>query len=56
MLNKLIDGLLRVSTNSGFEAYCTGLHRDGLSGVPTVDEARREYRASILARDVMPLI
>ncbi len=53
MVNKFITSLLSMSTNSDLEAYCIGLQREGLSGSPTAEEAKREYRKLILSRDVL---
>ena len=46
MLHRLIDSLRHVAHPSGFETYLWKLQRDGRSGYPSVEEARKDYVAS----------
>jgi hypothetical protein len=39
---------------SNFEMFISNLVRNNASGGPTADEARRDYRAAILAGTVLP--
>lgn len=45
MLHRFIDTIRNIGSRSGFELYLANLVRDNHQGGPTVDEARREYRA-----------
>ena len=43
MLHRLIDAVLHTNLTSDFDRYVAGLNR-GTAGVPTLDEAKRDYR------------
>ena len=45
MLHRFFDAIRNMGSASEFETYCMSLQGSGLSGVPTVDEAREDYRA-----------
>ena len=50
MIHKLVDAIRDMGDASQFETYCWDLQREGLAGVPTADEARKDYSASLLSR------
>ena len=45
MLLRLLRSIGRLHGASGFDAYIKGLQRRGLTGGPTADEAKTDYRA-----------
>lgn len=44
MLHKFVDSLRHLHYASGFELYLSNLQRSGQAGIPTVDEARKDYQ------------
>ena len=44
MINRVIEAVRRAGHGSGFDAYFSTIYSKGLSGAPTHDEARRDYR------------
>ena len=53
MIHRLVNVIREMGDASQFETYCWNLQREGLAGVPTVDEARKDYNASLLSRTRM---
>ena len=47
MLSKFISTVSRVGRGSDFDIYVKNLNRNGISGGPTADEAKRDYRNAI---------
>ncbi|MCH7744650.1 MAG: hypothetical protein IIC84_01080 [Chloroflexi bacterium] len=45
MLNKFINSLRHLNDPSGFELYLNNIQRSGRIGVPSMNEARRDYSA-----------
>jgi hypothetical protein len=45
MLNKFLGSLKILGADNTFQGYLNGLHRRGNVGIPTVDEAKKDYRA-----------
>ena len=45
MLQRFFDTIRGIGDGSDFETYYMRLQRDGLQGVPTADEAKKDYRA-----------
>ena len=45
MLHRLFHTILEIGGGSDFEAYLMGLQSSGRAGIPTVEEARKEYAA-----------
>ena len=54
MLNRVITTLKEIHHHSDFERYLENVQRTHRTGVPTVQEARRDYQA-IAKRDFLPL-
>jgi hypothetical protein len=44
MLHKFVDAIRHLHYVNGFELYLSSLQRSGQSGIPTMDEARRDYQ------------
>jgi len=51
MFSKVIKAI-RPSGRSNFDIYLTNLSKSGNLGVPTADEARRDYSAAVKARGI----
>jgi len=48
MLHKFIDSIRHINRHtSGFDAYLANIQRSGLSDVPTLSEAKKDYRNAI---------
>lgn len=47
MLHRLVDMALGIGITSGFKGYLAAVQRGGKAGVPTVDEARKDYQATV---------
>ncbi len=47
MLHRLFDMTLAIGTTSGFKGYLAAVQRSGIVGAPTVDEARKDYQATV---------
>ena len=45
MLHKFIDTFRHLNDPSGFGLYLNNIQRGGRSGGPTVDEAKKDYKA-----------
>ncbi|MCH7786842.1 MAG: hypothetical protein IIB15_03150 [Chloroflexi bacterium] len=45
MLHKFINTLRHLNDPSGFELYLNNIQRGGRSGVPSLEEAKRDYKA-----------
>lgn len=45
MLHKFINTIRHLNDPSGFGLYLNNIQRRGQSGVPTLDEARKDYSA-----------
>ena len=45
MLHGIFGGFRSMGHSSEFEAYQMSLHESGLAGVPSVDQARSDYKA-----------
>ena len=43
MLHKLLNVVRYVKPASGFETYLSRLQASGMTGVPTADEAKKDY-------------
>ena len=53
MLHRLIQSIVRHNgTRSEFESYLNGLENSRFSGIPTAEQARRDYRAALRMRDM----
>jgi hypothetical protein len=44
MLHKFVDTIRHLHYANGFELYLSSLQRSGQSGVPTMEEARKDYQ------------
>lgn len=45
MFHRFINSIRSLGHHStGFEVYMSGLNRDSMSGGPTADEAKKDYR------------
>ena len=44
MLHRFFSAVRGVGTVSGFEHYLMSVQSEGLTGMPTADEARRDYQ------------
>jgi hypothetical protein len=44
MLHKFLNSIRHVGESSNFGSYYDKLARDGLAGIPTADEAKKDYR------------
>lgn len=50
MLHRLIEAMRESTAASGFEGYLRSLSARRVSGGPTVNEARRDYRDAMKRR------
>lgn len=50
MVTRFMTSIRRVQSRSGFESYFNGVERGGAAGIPTAEQARRDYRAAIQTR------
>ncbi len=50
MFHRLIEAMRESTATSGFEGYLRSLSAHRVSGGPTVNEARRDYRAALRRR------
>ena len=50
MLHRLIEAMRESTATSGFEGYLRSLGARRVSGGPTVNEARKDYRAALRRR------
>lgn len=50
MITRFMTSIRRVQSPSGFESYFNGVERGGAAGIPTAEQARRDYRVAIQAR------
>lgn len=50
MLHRIIEAMRESTATSGFEGYLRSLSARRVSGGPTVNEARRDYRAALKRR------
>ncbi len=50
MLHEFLRAIRTIGTGSEFESYWMSVQRDGIAGAPTVEEAKRDYRAAELSR------
>ena len=55
MLHRFIDTIRSMHATSSFDTYLNGLQRSGRTGMPRVDEARKDFR-SFVKRDGWPLV
>ena len=53
MFNRVIKAI-RPSGRSNFDAYIGNLSKSGNRGVPTADEARKDYTAAVKAERIFP--
>ena len=51
MFNRVINAVKRAGNGSAFDAYFGSVYGKGLSGVPTHDEAKRDYREAMRQRN-----
>ena len=54
MLHEFLEVIRSIGYPSEFESYCMSLQRKGLSGAPTADEAREDYRVATLSKVALP--
>jgi hypothetical protein len=47
MIHRLFDMTLGAGTTPGFKRYLAALQRGGNVGAPTMDEARKDYQATV---------
>jgi gamma-glutamyl:cysteine ligase YbdK (ATP-grasp superfamily) len=47
MFQKLIETVLELTSNQGFESYLRNLQKNGAAGLPTRDEALKDYQSAI---------
>ncbi len=50
MASRIIEAIRGIVHTSEFETYYDRVQLSGVKGVPTVDEAKRDYRALLGAR------
>ena len=50
MLHEFLRVIRTIGYASEFQSYCMSVQRTGDAGAPTVDEARKDYRAAELSR------
>ncbi len=55
MLHRFIDTIRSMHTTSTFNTYLNNLQRSGRTGMPKVDEARKDFR-SFVKRDGWHLV
>ncbi|MCH8186192.1 MAG: hypothetical protein IH862_08860 [Chloroflexi bacterium] len=55
MLHRFFDTIRGIHTTSTFDTYMNNLQRSGRTGMPRVDEARKDFR-SFVKRDGWPLV
>ena len=51
MLQRFLRAFRRRGHSTGFDHYFMRLQRTGLTGLPSLDEARRDYRAAMRDSD-----
>ncbi len=47
MLHRFFDTIRSLHTTSTFDTYLNSLQRGGRSGMPNVDEARKDFRSFV---------
>ena len=47
MLHRFIDTIRSMHAASSFDAYLNNLHRSGRTGMPKVEEARKDFQSFV---------
>jgi hypothetical protein len=54
MLRRLIETVREFGTGSDFEAYFTQIQRRNASAAPSIQDARKDYKAALHTHTLLP--